>query len=505
MNPLLLALVESGVLSQADAERIERQLSPEAARLHAEGLIAQAFARGLTAQQRRLLNAIDDSQGNPTPRTLERLWAQENELLWASVGDTLRDVATEQAVRASIGTVDANTWMLVNEEVVNAIDTWYTNDGVEAFGSIPNLNVTSRTQFAEAFQRWQLGDRTPGNYAQGLPQLINELQPIFGMVRAERIGVTETTRIFSQAEISAGNANPFIDAWLYNTANDSYVSELCRSGEGAIMLKGESVFSDGKGPPPRHVRCRSSITQLTGPALAALREDGFVQSGRGPLPVVGTAEPREPVANFDNASNAKAWFTQNNLVDPKYLNLDDIPLELQRDIGEVFLEMKTKHNLPMLDGANAIDQPFGVMRVASMRPDANDQSWQLVNFDINKTFLKNLRDEDDMSMDDYFAMSSQSKNGRPREFVAPTFRDAVYHESVHYYHLTKLGRDNPMVKELYRRATDSGLIDHISGYASTNADEFFAEMATQARLRPTGAAKFIDAIGANDIWETIKP
>lgn len=276
---MLSALVEAGLLPLEDAERIDRQLDPDAARIHAEQVLTDAFARGLTAQQRRLLAAVTDAQGNPTPPTLARLWAQEDELLWLSVQDELRTIATEQGVTASIGATDALTWQLVNEEIVAWVDEYYTSTDAGDFGSIPNLNATSRQQFADAFQEWQLGNRSAGNFEDGLPQLINELTPIFGPKRVQAIVPTEVTRIFSQTELTAGNANPFVAGWIYSTANDEHVSDLCRGADGAIMLKGETVFSDGKGAPPRHVRCRSNISQVTQPALDALREQGLATNG----------------------------------------------------------------------------------------------------------------------------------------------------------------------------------------------------------------------------------
>ncbi len=276
MNPILAALVEAGIISQADAERVERQLDPDAARSYAESLLGQAFQRGLTQQQRRILDLLDTTEGNPTPRQLERLWQGENELLWASVSDEIAQIAIDQAVKASIGTVDADTWRLVNENVLAWTDDYYLSADAGNFGSIPNLNLTSKTQFASAFRDWQRGELETAGYNEGLPTLIRALEQTFGVARSQAIGITETTRIFSYAEIAAGEANPFVEAWLYNSANDSLVTEFCRSGNGRIMRKGQTTFSDGMGPPPRHVRCRSSVTQLTGPALAALIEDGVI-------------------------------------------------------------------------------------------------------------------------------------------------------------------------------------------------------------------------------------
>lgn len=278
MNPLLSALIEAGILTQADAERIERQLDPDAARTYAEGLLTQAFHNGLTAQQRRILDLTDSTNGRPTNRQLDNLWQNEDELLWASVGDDIANIALERGVSASIGAADADTWRLVNEEVLAWADEYYMGADAATYGSIPNLNLTSRTQFTQAFRDWQRGELETVGYNEGLPTLIRALEPTFGRTRAERIAVTENTRIFAQSEIFAGNANPFIDGWLYETAMDERVTPICQSGQGTIMLKGESVFSDGHGPPPRHVRCRSGITQLTGPALAALREEGFINA-----------------------------------------------------------------------------------------------------------------------------------------------------------------------------------------------------------------------------------
>ena len=276
MDPLLSALVAAGLLTQADAERMARQMDPAAARAYAEQVLTAAFQRGLTAQQRRVLNLLDRTDGVPTDAELDRLWQGETALMWASVRDNLIAVALERAISARVA-MGANTWNLVNEQVTAWADDYYLDADGTTYGSIPNLNLTSRTQFVQAFTEWQNGDLERAGYVEGLPQLIRALTPTFGPSRAAAISITETTRIFSFAEMAAGDANPEIYGYLYRTANDERVTDLCRSGDGLVMRKGAGTFPDGLGAPPRHVRCRSTITAITEAAYRILQREGMAQ------------------------------------------------------------------------------------------------------------------------------------------------------------------------------------------------------------------------------------
>ncbi|MBK7204450.1 hypothetical protein [Candidatus Amarolinea dominans] len=116
----------------------------------------------------------------------------------ADLSNSYLDVASERAAsRAIITAQDWSTWELLNKDVDEWVNTYYTSPGLLDVGSVPNLNTTAREQVADAFLRWTRGGRdlAPGADG-GLPVLIGQLEPIFGPVRAKRIAVTETTRIF---------------------------------------------------------------------------------------------------------------------------------------------------------------------------------------------------------------------------------------------------------------------------------------------------------------------
>lgn len=276
MIPVLSALVQAGILPQAVADTIDRQLSPEAARLHAEGVLIESFRNGLSLQQRRILGLLDDTQGQVTPRQLSLFWNGENDLLWASVQEDIISVLLENSTRVAIGLGDVDTWNLINQSVIEWAETYYIDADGDTFGSIPNLNLHGRSVFERAFVEWQRGELQSAGYTDGLPQLIRALEPAFGLSRATRVGVTETSRIFAMSEIMAGRANEFITQFEWATAVDERVCEICSPRNGQRVAKSASGFSlptdDLVVYPPAHVMCRCSLIPLTDAAARALDE-----------------------------------------------------------------------------------------------------------------------------------------------------------------------------------------------------------------------------------------
>jgi hypothetical protein len=66
VNPLLLALVQAGVITQSDAERINRSLDPDAARAWAERRLVAGAQGGLSDQGERLAELVRSAGGNPS-------------------------------------------------------------------------------------------------------------------------------------------------------------------------------------------------------------------------------------------------------------------------------------------------------------------------------------------------------------------------------------------------------------------------------------------------------
>jgi hypothetical protein len=163
VNPLLAALVAAGIITQADAERINRSLDPDAARAWAEQQLVIAAQSGLTAQQARLVELVQRSNGQLSAATLDAFWAAEDDRLWAAMRPTWEAVANENAVAMAVrlGADDA-MWRAVNERMLSWVNDYYVNPDAAAVGSIPNLNLTSRMQFAQVFDQWQRGEGEAG-------------------------------------------------------------------------------------------------------------------------------------------------------------------------------------------------------------------------------------------------------------------------------------------------------------------------------------------------------
>lgn len=279
MNPdVINALVAAGLLDPATADIIRRQQDIDAARAWAETIVTEATQAGLSAQQQRLVDLVATTNGRPSATELATFWAGEDDLLLAALRPALLNVASERATLAAVAGGQANAFALINQQVIAWAEDHYINPDAGVYGSVPNLNLTSRTQFANAFIEWQRGELEVGRPV-GLPQLIDALTPIFGPVRAEAIGVTETTRLFVWSQRIAEESNPFTVAFRWLTSADERVCPICGPRHGEVRRKGRD-YSGGVDI-PAHVRCRCHETPETEATLALPLppEERFVYSG----------------------------------------------------------------------------------------------------------------------------------------------------------------------------------------------------------------------------------
>lgn len=266
MDNLLSALLEAGLIDADTADIIRRQNDPEAARAWAERTLTTAAQGALSAQQQRLLGLLQDSGYNPSQAALTRFWAQENELLWQAMRPRILEVLTERSTFAAVVGGQAGTFSLVNQQVIRWAETYYIDPSDTTYGSIPNLNLTSRQQVSAAFAAWNRGEL--GGRPQGLPSLIQALTPTFGADRAERIAVTETTRLFTESIRQAGLANPFTTYFRLLTSADDRVCPICGPVHATVIAKqkADGFVHPERGSigfPPLHVRCRCGITEET--------------------------------------------------------------------------------------------------------------------------------------------------------------------------------------------------------------------------------------------------
>ncbi len=147
---------------------------------------------------------------------------------------TMEPLATQtalEAVEVNIGLGIEVDLALVNDDVL-AFTARYTNDWWDT------LEASTRRSMRRSITAWQTG----GLGRQGLPDLAKALAPQFGRGRAERIAVTEVTRIFDEGNKLAHERGG-IEEEEWQTARDDNVEPICKP------LDGER-FATNEGPRP---------------------------------------------------------------------------------------------------------------------------------------------------------------------------------------------------------------------------------------------------------------
>jgi SPP1 gp7 family putative phage head morphogenesis protein len=177
-----------------------------------------------------------------TTATKELAWQDEDDLLYSVLFPLVFGAALAGAQSALDGLTAIGIgvdWGLVNK----AARDWarqYT------FDLVKGINGTSRQFLQQAVGDWiQSG--------QPIDDLVKQLEPLYGSVRAEMISVTEATRAFAEGNLTTWTESGVVDSIRWMTAEDELVCPICEPLDGK-----EGSLTDGiEGQkPPAHVRCR---------------------------------------------------------------------------------------------------------------------------------------------------------------------------------------------------------------------------------------------------------
>lgn len=134
-------------------------------------------------------------------------------------------------------------WAIINQEALKWAQTY-------TYPLVKGINATTKAVLQTAVSDWI-------NSGAPLDTLIEQLRPTFGPVRADMIGVTETTRSLANGNVIAWQESGVVDGYTVTTAVDELVCPIC----GVYAPGGEDfgkVFplDDSEHIPPFHVRCR---------------------------------------------------------------------------------------------------------------------------------------------------------------------------------------------------------------------------------------------------------
>jgi SPP1 gp7 family putative phage head morphogenesis protein len=128
---------------------------------------------------------------------------------------------------------------------------------------LAGLDKTTRAKLRQELVNFvEIQGYTIGDVVSGLP---------FDEMRAQRIAITEITRVYAQSELLAGDQllREFPDilvikTWFTN--NDDKVCEICAPLHGKRVPLNEmfmDVFGDVYDAPPAHVNCRCWMSSRT--------------------------------------------------------------------------------------------------------------------------------------------------------------------------------------------------------------------------------------------------
>lgn len=192
------------------------------------------------------LDGILELLGDPPDLTKipPEFWGGLTASMAATVRPLLEKAALAAAQRLVLDPGIGVDWGLVAEDAARWASQY-------SYNLVTGLTNTTRRVLQEKVTQFI---REPGRT---IGDLMGDLEPYFGKMRAQMIAVTETTRAFAEGEkqaVAQAREYGFRMVAIWHTNRDELVCSICASADG----KPEPEWGLATGP-PAHPRCRCWI------------------------------------------------------------------------------------------------------------------------------------------------------------------------------------------------------------------------------------------------------
>lgn len=171
----------------------------------------------------------------------QQFWDDEMGGMWDDLAETLILIYLSGA-EGGVAALPLTVRVLANFDLINTNVMDFARK--YRYEWVKGIVDTTRLQVQKAVGDW-VQSGSP------LDALKAALEPVFGEKRAERIAVTEVTRVFAQGNQAAWESTGIVNSTVWMTAQDDLVCPICGELDGTHVGIGDIDAS-----PPAHVNCR---------------------------------------------------------------------------------------------------------------------------------------------------------------------------------------------------------------------------------------------------------
>lgn len=247
--------IAHSMCSEECSSKSTKQVPEDDVREKHERLIEFVMNEFLAGELKRIEDHINEFIQSRVQKQLpidDMFWNNERERLFDVLFPIIAGATVDAAKIAFSSLADVVeigvAWDSVHEQAIQ----WAIKNTRSV---VAQITQTSMDGFLAEFEPWMRSGKP-------LKELIKELEKYYGPMRARWVGVTETTRAFTQGNVAFWNSTGMVDGYNFRTSEDDKVCPLCDGVTGS-QSRNPHRMDDYDDMPPRHVNCRCGISPIT--------------------------------------------------------------------------------------------------------------------------------------------------------------------------------------------------------------------------------------------------